>query len=119
MEKINLLEKFKLFDSHWTPKIIGEVNDSYVKVFKAKGEFVWHRHENEDEFFLVVKGQLHIKLKDEEVVLNEGDMFVVPKGVDHLPYAPEEAYVVLFEPKEVLNTGNVTSEKSVKKLEWI
>ncbi|WP_041418791.1 cupin domain-containing protein [Simkania negevensis] len=119
MKKINLLGKFKLFDAHWTPKIIGEVNDSYVKLFKAKGEFVWHRHENEDEFFLVVKGQLHIKLKDEEVILNEGDMFIVPKGVDHMPYAPEEAYVLLFEPKEVLNTGNIISEQSVQKLEWI
>ena len=118
-DKVNIQEKFELFDEYWTPKILGEVNGSYVKIFKAKGEFVWHCHENEDEFFLVVKGQLFIKLKEKEVVLNEGEFFIVPKGIDHLPYAPAEAHVLLFEQKEVINTGNATSEKKVQHPEWI
>ena len=117
--KVNVDEKFQLFDAHWTPKILGEMNHSYVKIFKAKGEFVWHRHENEDEFFLVVKGRLYIKMKNEEVVLDAGEFFIVPKGVDHLPYAPEEAHVLLLEPKGVVNTGDVSSEKTVEDPEWI
>jgi len=118
-EKVNLKEKFDLFDATWSPKILGEVNNSHVKIVKAKGEFDWHRHENEDEFFLVVKGQLHIKMKDKEVVLNEGEFFIVPKGTDHMPYAKAEAHILLFEPKEVINTGNITSEKTVENPEWI
>lgn len=116
---VNLREKFELFDAYWSPKILGEINSSAVKIFKAKGEFVWHRHENEDEFFLVVKGQLRIKMKDTEVVLNEGEFFIVPKGIDHLPYATEVAHVLLFEQKEVVNTGNTTSEKTVEDPEYI
>ena len=119
MDKVNIANKFKLFDAHWTPKILGEVNSSYVKIFKAKGEFVWHSHANEDEFFLVIKGQLRIKLRDKEIVLNEGEFFIVPKGVEHLPYAKEEVHVLLFEPKEVINTGDATSEKTVANPEWI
>ena len=119
MNQVNLKEKFRLIDAYWTPKILGEVNDSYVKIFKAKGEFVWHRHEREDEFFLVVQGQLNIKLRDREIRLKEGEFFIVPKGVDHLPYSDGEAHVLLFEPKEVVNTGNVVSEKTVRNLDWI
>lgn len=119
MDKVNLANKFQLFDAYWTPKILGEVNNSYVKVFKAKGEFVWHSHENEDEFFLVVKGHLNIKLRDREIRLQEGEFFIVPKGVEHLPYADEEAHVLLFEPKAVINTGNTVSEKTVENPEWI
>ena len=118
-EKVNVEEKFQLFDEYWSPKILGEVNDSFVKIFKAKGEFVWHSHENEDEFFLVVKGQLRIKLKDNEIILNPGEFFIVPKGVEHLPYTPEEAHVLLLEPKEVLNTGNAESDKTVLNPDWI
>lgn len=118
-DKVNIKDKFKLFDAYWTPKILGEVNNSYVKIFKAKGEFVWHRHENDDEFFLVIQGQLRIKLKDREITLNEGEFFIVPKGVDHLPYAKKESHVLLFEPKEVINTGDATSEKTVENPEWI
>ncbi|MDP1608826.1 MAG: cupin domain-containing protein [Chlamydiales bacterium] len=117
MNKVNVKEKFKLFDEYWSPRILGELNGNYVKIFKAKGEFVWHQHEHEDEFFLVIQGQLKIKLKDREIVLNEGEFFIVPKGTDHLPYSDSEAYVLLFEPKQVLNTGNVISEKTVKNLE--
>lgn len=119
MEKVNLKEKFKLFNEHWTPKILGELNGNHVKIFKAKGEFVWHQHEQEDEFFLVIQGQLKIKLRSKEVVLNEGEFFIVPKGVDHLPYAEKEAFVLLFEPKQVLNTGNADSDKKVEKPDWI
>ena len=119
MDKVNIRDKFALFDAYWTPKILGEVNNSYVKIFKAKGEFVWHSHENEDEFFLVIKGQLCIKLRGKEIVLNEGEFFIVPKGIEHMPYAKEEAHVLLFEPKEVVNTGSTVSEKTVENPEWI
>lgn len=118
-DKVNVQEKFQLFNAYWSPKILGQVNESFVKIFKAKGEFIWHSHENEDEFFLVVKGQLRIKLTDREIILNPGEFFIVPKGIKHLPYAPEEAHVLLFEPKEVINTGNTQSEKTVENPEWI
>ncbi len=119
MSKVNLKDKFQLFNAYWTPKILGELNNSYVKIFKAKGEFVWHSHENEDEFFLVIKGQLNIKLRDGEIQLKEGEFAIIPKGVEHLPYANEEAHILLFEPKEVINTGTTASEKTVTNPEWI
>jgi len=119
MDKVNLKNKFQLFNTFWTPKILGEVNGSHVKIFKAKGEFIWHSHKDEDEFFLVVKGQLNIKLRDREIHLKEGEFFIVPKGVEHMPYAKEEAHVLLFEPKAVINTGNATSDKTVENPEWI
>ncbi len=118
-DKVNIEEKFQLFNEYWTPKILGEVNDAHVKIFKAKGKFVWHRHENEDEFFLIIKGVLHIKLKDKEIILKPGEFFIVPKGIDHLPYAPNEAYVLLLEPKQVINTGGTDSDKTVEDPEWI
>lgn len=90
-----------------------------MKLFKAKGEFVWHRHDNEDEFFLVVRGVLHIKLRETEIILNEGEFFIVPQGTDHLPYAPDKAHVLLFEPKNVVNTGTTASDKTVENPEWI
>lgn len=119
MDKVKIKDKFQLFSAYWTPKILGEVNDSYVKVFKAKGEFVWHSHENEDEFFLVVKGELGIKFRDKEIHLKEGEFLIVPKGVEHMTYAKNEAHVLLFERKEVINTGDTLSEKRVEKPEWI
>jgi len=119
MDKVNLKKKFELFHEYWTPKIVGELNDNHIKLFKAKGELVWHQHENEDEFFLVIKGQLKIRLRDQEITLNEGEFFIVPRGVDHLPYAENEAHVLLVEPKQVINTGNVVSEQTVKNPEWI
>lgn len=118
-DKVNIKEKFTLFNEYWSPKILGEINDSYVKIFKAKGEFVWHKHDNDDEFFLVVQGQLNIKLRDREIVLNEGEFFIVPKGIEHMPYAKEVAHVLLFEYKQVINTGDVKSEKTVENLEWL
>jgi mannose-6-phosphate isomerase-like protein (cupin superfamily) len=97
---------------------VGELNDSYVKLAKLKGEFVWHHHDNEDELFLVVKGTLVIKLRDQELTIHEGEFVIIPKGVEHLPVAEEEVQVLLLEPKTTLNTGNVQNEKTVD-AEWI
>ncbi len=119
LDKINLAQKLSLFNEHWSPKIVGELNDSYVKLAKLKGEFDWHHHDNEDEMFFVVKGQLTIKLRDKDVILNEGELVVIPKGVDHLPVAAEEVHVMLIEPKGTLNTGNVVTEKTKEVLERI
>lgn len=113
MEPINLAQKFSLFSDHWSPKIIAEVNDFYVKVVKLKGEFVWHQHENEDELFLVVKGTLLIKLRDRDLWLHEGELAVIPRGVEHLPIADDEAQVLLLEPKATVNTGDAVSERTV------
>ena len=119
MDPINLNQKFALFQQYWSPKIAGELNDSYIKLAKLKGEFVWHQHENEDELFLVVKGHLLIKLRDRDIQLKEGEFVVIPKGVEHLPIAEEEVHVLLLEPKSTLNTGNVQNERTVNDLEWI
>jgi len=116
IEKVNLGEKFALFDDRWSPKIAGAVNDSYVKLVKLEGEFVWHQHEAEDEMFLVVKGSIKIKLRDGEVELGEGEFVIIPRGVEHLPVAEREAHVLLFEPKSVLNTGDVVNERTVADL---
>ncbi|WP_205669488.1 cupin domain-containing protein [Brevibacillus formosus] len=119
MEKVNVAEKFSLFHEYWSPKIAGEINDSYVKLAKLKGEFVWHQHENEDEMFLVVKGKLLIKFRDKDVWVNEGEFLIVPKGVEHMPVAEEEVHVLLLEPKTTLNTGDQVNEKTVTDLETI
>lgn len=119
MEKVNIKEKFSLFEDRWSPKVIGEVNDAYVKAVKLKGEFVWHHHDDEDELFLVIKGSLVIKLRDRDIRLEEGEFVVIPRGVEHLPVADEEAHVLLLEPKSTLNTGNVTSERTVAELQHI
>ncbi|HML34588.1 MULTISPECIES: cupin domain-containing protein [Sporomusa] len=119
MEKIVLAEKFNLFTEHWSPKIVAELNDSYIKLAKLKGEFVWHHHDEEEELFFVVKGTLLIKFRDKEVLLNEGECIVIPKGVEHLPVADEEVHVMLIEPKTTLNTGNVVNERTVETLNKI
>jgi mannose-6-phosphate isomerase-like protein (cupin superfamily) len=119
MDKVNLTLKFSLFQDYWHPRIVGELNDSYIKLARLKGEFVWHRHEAEDELFLVVKGRLLIKLRDRDIWLDEGEFVVIPKGVEHLPVADNEVQVVLLEPKSTLNTGNVQNERTVSDLEWI
>ena len=116
MEKINLGEKFKLFDDYWSPKIAAELNGQQVKLVKLKGEFVWHCHEAEDELFLVVMGRLLIRFRDREVWLGEGELIVIPAGVEHLPVAPEEAHVLLFEPASTLNTGDAGGERTVADL---
>jgi mannose-6-phosphate isomerase-like protein (cupin superfamily) len=119
METVNLAEKFGLFQDYWSPKIAGELNDSYLKLVKLKGEFVWHHHEHEDELFLVVKGRLLIKLRDRDIWLGEGEFVVIPKGVEHMPVAAEEVHVLLLEPKATLNTGNVENERTVADVQWI
>lgn len=119
VEKVNLAQKFTLFNEYWVPYIVGELNDSYVKVDKLKGEFVWHKHESEDELFLVKKGKLLIKLRDKDVWLDEGEFIIIPKGVEHKPVAEEEVHVVLIEPKSTLNTGDVSNEKTVSQLKRI
>ncbi|HEX4575017.1 MAG TPA: cupin domain-containing protein [Gemmatimonadales bacterium] len=114
---MNLAALFARFHEYWSPKIVGEINESYVKVVKLKGEFVWHHHDAEDELFLVVKGRLLLRFRDREVWLDEGEFAIVPRGVDHLPIAPEEAHVLLLEPKSTLNTGNVRNERTLDDLE--
>jgi mannose-6-phosphate isomerase-like protein (cupin superfamily) len=119
MDKVNLVQKFSLFQEYWSPKIAGELNDSYIKLVKLKGEFVWHHHDTEDELFLVIKGRLLIKLRDRDIFLEEGEFVIIPRGVEHLPIAEEEAHVLLLEPKTTLNTGNVRDEKTLLNPEWI
>jgi mannose-6-phosphate isomerase-like protein (cupin superfamily) len=119
MDKVNLAQKFGLFQEYWSPKIAGELNDSHVKLVKLKGEFVWHQHDTEDELFLVVKGSLLIKLRDRDIFLEEGEFVIIPRGVEHLPIAEEEAHVLLLEPKTTLNTGSIRNERTVADLESI
>ena len=119
VEKVNLAQKFGLFDDFWAPKIVAELNGQAVKLAKLQGEFIWHHHDVEDELFLVVKGRLLIQFRDRDVLLEEGDLIVVPAGVEHRPVAEEEAHVLLFEPKTTLNTGNVQDERTVTEVERI
>ena len=119
MEVVNLNDKLSRVKESWSPKIVGELNDSYVKVVKFTGEFVWHHHENEDELFLVIKGKLRMKFRDREVAVAPGEFIIVPKGVEHLPVADEEVEVVLLEPKTTLNTGNVRNERTRAELEHL
>jgi mannose-6-phosphate isomerase-like protein (cupin superfamily) len=119
IEKVTLAQKFSLFSEHWTPKIVGELNENYIKLAKVQGEFVWHAHENEDELFIVVKGRLTIELRDGVVVLEPGEMVVIPRGVEHRPVAEEEVHVMLIEPKATLHTGGVESELTVTDYERI
>lgn len=119
LKPVNLQEKFALFSEPWSPRIAAQVNDALVKLVKFKGEFVWHRHEREDELFLVVSGGLRIKLRDGEVRLGPGEFVVVPRGVEHLPVADEETLVVLIEPASTLNTGDVRNERTLHELKRI
>ena len=119
VNKVNLLQKFGLFDERFHPKIVGDLNDHQVKLVKVLGDFVWHHHENEDELFLVVKGRMRMGLRDGDVELSEGELFIVPRGVEHKPSADEECWIVLIEPGSTLNTGNVVDEKTVADLERI
>lgn len=119
MEKVDLAEKFALFSEHWQPKIVGELNGQYVKLAKLKGEFLWHQHEDEDELFMVIKGKLTIRLRGRDIELDEGQFFIIPRGVEHLPVAEEEVQVLLFEPKSVLNTGDQQNERTVNNPVWI
>ena len=109
--KINIAQKLSLFNDHWNPRIIGELNGQAVKLVKFKGEFVWHKHDNEDELFLVLKGQFTMQLRDKDVEMNEGDMIIIPRGVEHRPVAQEEVSVLLFEPVATLNTGDAAGSE--------
>jgi mannose-6-phosphate isomerase-like protein (cupin superfamily) len=117
--KVNLTQKFEEFRDHWSPKIAGEVNDAYVKLVRFQGDFVWHKHENEDEMFLVVRGRFTMRFRDRDVVLEENEFLIVPRGLEHCPVAEEEAQVLLFEPKTTLNTGNVVNERTIENLDRI
>jgi mannose-6-phosphate isomerase-like protein (cupin superfamily) len=118
MDVINIAQKFSLIQEYWQPKIAGELNDSYVKFAKLKGEFTWHKHEVEDELFLVIKGCLRILLRDREFSINEGEFVIIPRGVEHKPVADAEVHVILLEPKSTVNTGDVRSELTVE-AQWI
>jgi len=113
LEKIILEDKFKLFDNYWTPVVVGELNGQYIKLAKFKGEMVWHTHENEDEFFQVIKGSIVIHLRDKSITLNAGECFIVPRGIEHKPEAQYEAEVMMFEPKITAHTGTTKSELTV------
>ncbi|MGB3681557.1 MAG: cupin domain-containing protein [Rubrobacteraceae bacterium] len=115
-EKVNIAEKLSLFDEHWSPKVVGELNGQHVKLVKLLGEFVWHHHDAEDELFLVVGGRFRMDFREESVWVEEGEFIVVPRGAEHRPVADEEAHVLLFEPASTLNTGNVQDELTVEEL---
>ncbi len=119
MDKVDLAHKFTLFADHWHPRIVAELNGQYVKLARLQGEFVWHQHAAEDELFLVLKGDLTIRLRDREVVLHPGEFLVVPAGVEHQPWAPGEVEALLLEPKSTLNTGDVRDARTVDRPEWI
>ena len=119
LKKVNLTEKFSLVANYWEPKIVGELNEQYVKIAKLKGKFVWHKHENEDELFMVIKGNLTIKLREQDINLDEGEFFIIPKGIEHIPVAEKEVHVLMFEPKSTINTGNIQSEKTIECIEKI
>ena len=111
-QKVNLAEKLSLVSQHFQPRIVGAVGDMHVKVVKLRGEFVWHHHENEDEMFLVLKGNFRVRFPDGEASLGPGEFIVVPRGVEHCPHADEEVHVMLFEPKSTVNTGSAGGERT-------
>ena len=117
LKKINLSEKLSLFKDHWNPKIVGELNNQHIKLAKIKGEFIWHKHDDEDEMFLVLKGSLKIYFRDRTETINENEMIIVPKGVDHKPIAEDEVSIMLFEPATTNNTGTIENKYTRKKLD--
>lgn len=119
VDRVNLQQKFRSFSDYWKPRVAGELNGQMVKLVKFRGPFVWHRHDAEDELFLVVKGRMRMEYRDRTVELNEGEFLIVPRGVEHRPVADEEAHVLLFEPASTLNTGNVRNELTLEHLEKV
>jgi mannose-6-phosphate isomerase-like protein (cupin superfamily) len=119
MSVINLQEKFELFSDHWSPKKIRELNGQQILLAKLKGEFLFHKHDNEDELFMVMKGTLEIELRDQTISLNKGEFYIVPKGVEHKPIAKEEVHVLLFEPLSIKHTGDIIADITVKTYESI
>ena len=119
MGKINLKEKLSLFSEHWSPKVISELNDYQIKLVKIQGDFVWHNHSETDELFLVIEGKMKIEFKDKTVELNKGELYVVPKGVEHRPYAEDECQIMLIEPRGVINTGENKNDLTASNDVWI
>ena len=119
MEKVNIQQKLSLFTEHWSPKIVGELNGQHVKLVKFKGEFVWHKHDHEDELFYVVKGSFNMEYRDKTITVNENEFLIVPKGVEHRPVAEQEVSVMLFEPATTLNTGDAISDLTKHQLETL
>lgn len=117
MNVINTIQKLSLFNDYWNPRIIGELNGQHVKIAKLLGEFVWHKHDDEDELFYVIKGELKIEFRDKTVVLKEGEFIIIPRGVEHKPSAEKEVYIMLFEPCSTKNTGNLTNDLTKLNLE--
>jgi mannose-6-phosphate isomerase-like protein (cupin superfamily) len=118
-DKVDLIEKFSKFNERWSPKIVGEVNDAYVKIAKIEGEFTWHHHAHEDEMFMVIRGTLIMQFRERNVVLQPGEVLIVPRGVEHCPKAESECHIMMIEPKTTLNTGNVQNERTVAELERV
>jgi mannose-6-phosphate isomerase-like protein (cupin superfamily) len=119
MHAINIQEKFKLFSDLWSPKKIGELNGQQVLLAKLKGEFLFHKHDHEDELFMVMKGSLDIEFRDKTITLNEGEFYIVPKGIEHKPIAKEEVHLLLFEPLSIKHTGNIIADITVETYESI
>ncbi len=119
MKKINIEEKLALFNDYWNPRIVGELNGQHVKLVKFQGEFVWHKHDNEDEMFYVLKGEFNMELCDKTILIKENEFFIVPKGIEHRPVAEKEVSIMLFEPATTLNTGNTKGELTKEYLEKI
>lgn len=119
MNKVNISDKLSQFNDYYNPRIVGELNGQHVKLAKLFGEFLWHKHDNEDEMFYVIQGELIMQFRDRVEIIKENEFIIVPKGVEHRPVAPEEVSIMLFEPASTLNTGNITNEMTKDKLEWI
>ena len=119
MNKINIEQKLSLFNDHWNPRIVGELNKQHVKLAKLKGEFIWHKHDNEDEMFLVLKGTLQIAFRDRIETINKNEMIIVPRGIEHKPIAEKEVSIMLFEPASTINTGELENKFTRKKLEFL
>jgi mannose-6-phosphate isomerase-like protein (cupin superfamily) len=119
MNKVNIAAKFSSFHDQWSPKIVGELNGQEIRLAKIKGEFIWHKHDDADEFFMVVEGQLTMHLRDGDIVLDKGDFLIVPRGVEHKPFASQETQIMMFEVANTTNTGDVDSDRTVETLERI
>ncbi|MGL4598271.1 MAG: cupin domain-containing protein [Bacteroidia bacterium] len=119
MQPINLADKFTRFHDHWNPRIVGELNGQYVKLVKFQGEFVWHKHDHEDELFFVVEGAFTMEFRDKQVEVKQNEFLIVPRGVEHRPVAPKQVSIMLFEPKETSNTGTIKHEFTREQLDWI
>ena len=119
MQKVNIADKFSLFSDHWHPRIVGELNGQHVKLAKLKGEFIWHKHDDEDEMFFVIDGILKIEMREETVMIHPNEFYIVPKGVEHRPIAEKEVSVMLFEPATTKHTGDEKHELTKEKLEWL